>query len=678
MRGSWVAILSLVVAGCGHGPSSTAPPADAGCTGLCMPSHLTTLDLVAGQPGGTGWVDGSLTAAHFSSPWTMARDDSGHIFVADGQTIREIDTKAGTVSTLVGVFGLVAGGTDGVGPKATFNAPSGLAYANGQLYVADTENHAIRKIDVATATSTTIAGQIGAIGAVDATGTAARFREPEGLALDASGNLYIGDTDNNTIRMMSLATGAVTTIAGTAGMAGTTDGVGAAARFNKPKALTLDGMGNAFVIDSVNLSVRKIVLSSATVSTLVTFTTPPQGLSTDGADVLVTDGNQRIVRVSPSGAVTTVDGAMGMQGFVDGPAATARFYNPAGLMNDGAGTLYVADNVNAVIRTVALPSGTVSTYAGAKSAGSADGVGSKARFSSPQGIAANADEAYVADTNNDTIRHVTIATGEVTTIAGVPRMTGRADGPAAMATFSLPTGVALDDAGRKLYVTDANNHSIRVVDLAQGMVSTLGTMVAPGAKFLGFNSPSGIAFDRGWLYVTDYTLDVVDAIDLTHGLVASLAGHAYVQGSEDGVGEAASFSGPTGVAADGNGYLYVADNQNQTVRRVEIATGTVSTVAGHAGEPGNMDGIGGEARFSFPVGVAANAVGDAFVSDTVNNTVRHMDTSSQAVTTVIGTPTPWGVRPGPLPAQLTQPSALALMPTGALLLVSENSVLMAH
>jgi sugar lactone lactonase YvrE len=675
MRDWRVLALALSLVGCGHGQSP--PPTTSECTGLCTPSHLTTLDLVAGQPGGPGWVDGTLAAAHFASPWTMARDGNGHLFVADGQMIRTIDMNAGTVTTLVGVFHLVAGGTDGVGPQATFNVPSGLAYANGQLYVTDTENHAIRKIDVKSATSSTIAGQIGSPGAIDAVGTAARFREPEGLAIDSSGNLYIGDTDNDTIRMLALSTGAVTTIAGTAGMAGATDGVGAAARFNKPKGLTLDGKGNVYVIDNVNLSIRKIVLATATVSTLTTFTTPPQGVAVDGADVLVTDGSERVVRVAADGTVTSIAGATGMQGYVDGAPTTARFSTPAGLLNDGAGTLYVVDNLNAVIRTIALPAGTVGTYAGARSAGSSDGTGTEAHFSSPQGIAADADNAYVADTNNQTIRKVVVATGAVTTLSGVAGQQGHTEGPVAGATFNEPSGVALDGAGHKLYVADANNRCIRLIDLAAGTVSTPTFETAPGAKFYGFNSPVGVAFDRGTLYVADFSNNLVDAIDLGHGLISVLAGHPEV-GAVDGIGAQAGFYGPQSVAADGQGNLYVADNQSQTVRKIVIATATVTTEAGHFSIPGSNDGAGSDARFSFPTGVAANAVGDLFVSDLLNNTVRHVDLSSDTVTTVIGSTAVWGVRTGPLPAQVTQPTALALLPSGGLLLISENALLLAH
>jgi DNA-binding beta-propeller fold protein YncE len=132
------------------------------------------------------------------------------------------------------------------------------------------------------------------------------------------------------------------------------------------------------------------------------------------------------------------------------------------------------------------------------------------------------------------------------------------------------------------------------------------------------------------------------------------------------------------VAADGRGNLYVADTLNQAIRQIAIASTTVSTLAGKAGTLGSADGTGDAARFELPTGVAANGVGELFVSDLKNNTVRHVDTSSRAVTTVIGTPNAWGVRTGPLPAQLTQPTALALLPSGALLIVSENALLLAH
>src|SRR5882672_4651166 len=251
----------LTVAACGDSakPGST-------CTRACPPPGWTTLDLLAGVPGGPGWVDGTLVAAHFSDPWTLASDGQGHLYVADAETIRVIDLAAGSVATLAGVFNQV-GGTDGVGAAATFNTPSGLAYANGQLYVADTENDVIRKIDVATATVTTVAGAFQQPGAVDGSGVAASFAELEGLALDGNGNLYVADTDNDEIRVLSLNDGAVTTVAGAARTIGATDGVGADALFNKPRALAIDAAGNLYVADSLNLSVRRVQVATRTVST---------------------------------------------------------------------------------------------------------------------------------------------------------------------------------------------------------------------------------------------------------------------------------------------------------------------------------------------------------------------------------------------------------------------------
>jgi sugar lactone lactonase YvrE len=637
---------------------------------------LTRLDIVAGQPGGPGWVNGTLAAAHFSDPWAIASDGHEHLYVAEGFTVRTIDVAAGQVTTLAGVYNQ-PGGTDGVGAQASLNLPSGLAFDAGQLYVADTENHLLRRIDVQSGSVTTIAGSSGP-GAVDGTASDASFREPEGLALDGARNLYIADTDNNTIRMLSRASGAVTTVAGTAGMAGAADGVGAAALFNKPRALTIDTSGNLYVADSSNNSVRKIATDTASVSTLVTFDSTPQGLAVDGGDLLVSLYDTRVVRVAADGTTTTVAGAAGVQGFIDGAGGDARFGSPAGLLNDGAGTLYVADNRNAAIRAIALNGPVVSTYAGVQSSGSSDGRSTQARFFAPKGLATDGSTIYVADTSNDAIRKISLATGEVTTLTGTIGQAGLFDGALADARFNQPQALALDVAAQKLYVADTLNRSIRVVDLGADSVATLTYSPTAGSTLRGFDAPSGLVLEQGQLFVTDYTDDVVVAIDLKRSQISTLAGQYGVPAGTDGVGSQAGFYGPLGIASDGRGNLYVADSFNHTIRKIEIVTAAVSTLAGEAGVRGRSDGIGAAAHFSSPNGVTANGSGDLFVTDLLNNTVRHIDTSSGAVTTVIGTASATGVLLGPLPAQLTQPSALELTPSGTLLVVSENAVLLAH
>ncbi len=674
-------VAGFAVTGCG---SSKKSP---NCASVCVPSKLTRLDLIAGQPGGVGWVDGPRAAAHFVDPWSFASDGQGHLYLADGNGIRAIDLGTGIITTLAGSATQV-GTADGPGAQARFNQPSGLAYLAGSLYLTDTENHLIRKVDVATGLVTTVAGQ-GQAGTADGIGSTAGFDEPEGIALDPDGNLYIADTDNQTIRRMTPDSAEVTTVAGVAQNGGNTDGVGAAALLFGPRAVVDDGRGSLYLADDYNQSIRKIDTSTLAVSTVATFGTVPlgpvpQGIAIDGADLLVSlfaDGStfdDRIVRLAADGTMTTVAGAEA-KGFVDGVGSEARFWGPAGLWNDGAGTLYVADEVNYAIRTIDLATGTVSTYAGGTSVGSSDGTGTQARFTGPQGIvaAASGEIAYVADTGSSTIRKVSLGKGQVTTLAGAAGQVGSGDGALADARFNNPSGLALDDKNQLLYVADVQNQRIRQMNLRAGTVTTLTPTLAPGDAFSGFRSPSGVALFGGSLFVTDYDRHVVAAIDLKQGLLSTVAGQPDVRGFADGVGSAARFYSPFGIAADGLGNLYVADELNLAIRKIEIATATVSTVAG-SGSLGNSDGIAAAALFNHPVAVAANALGDLFVSDTVNNTVRHIDVATDEVTTTVGTPLTGGVALGPLPAQITFPLGLALTNSGGLLILSENSVLLAH
>jgi sugar lactone lactonase YvrE len=629
-------------------------------------------------------VNGTLVDAHFQDPWEIAGDGANHLYVADQNVIRAIDQAAGVVTTLAGTAG-PPGTADGVGPAASFNLPSGLAYGGGQLYLSDTENHTIRKIDVASAQSTTLAGAAGQRGSADGAAADARFGEPEGIALDGD-NLYISDTDNNTIRVLALSTGMVSTLAGQVGVAGLADGAGVAALLDKPKAMRVDAAGSLYVADAFNNAVRKVVPTTASVTTLATFASVPQGLAIDGDDLLVTlEGptDSRIVRiagaVSPgctACAVSDVAGSATQQGFVDGVGTAARLDSPGGLWNDGAGHLLVADSENYALRSMALSTTAVTTYAGALSVGSADGTGSRARFSAPQGIVADGTTVYVADTGNHTIRAVDLATGSVTTLAGTAGQSGHADGSGTSAQFHGPEGLALDGATQTLYVADTLNRAIRQIDLATGLVSTPPFALAP--TFQGLDAPSGVVVYQDQLFVTDYQDDDVVMIDLGTAAMSTLAGTWGTPGTADGVGQAAGFYGPQGIAADGLGNLYVADSQGCTVRKIEIATSTVTTIAGQPAQSGSVDGPGAQASFDQPFGIAADTYGDLYVADTLNNLVRHVDLSTGAVTTVIGTRAADGVLLGPLPGQLTQPGALALTPSNGLLLVSESSLLLAH
>jgi len=343
----------------------------------------------AGLPGTSGSTDGTGTAARFNSPSDLALDSSGNVFVADtvNQVIRKI-TSAGVVTTLAGQTG-VAGSADGSGTAAQFRHPSGIAVDSaGVLYVADTDNDTVRKVTSAGAV-TTLAGLAGSAGSTDGTGSAARFSGPSGIVVDSSGNVYVADTLNDTIRKVSTA-GAVSTIAGAAGSTGFSDATGSAARFWGPQGLALDASGTLFVADSVNSAIRKDVLASGVVTTVA------------GGEVVLPTLLIRASTVVGSAPPTVV--LLG-SGTTDGPGSQAKFTYPCGVAVDGSGNLYVADTDNHTLRGI-TPNDAVSTLAGsAGSSGTTDGIGTAARLNFPTGVAVSSTgDVYIADASNHAIR----------------------------------------------------------------------------------------------------------------------------------------------------------------------------------------------------------------------------------------------------------------------------------
>jgi hypothetical protein len=321
--------------------------------------------------------------------------------------------------TLAGTAGS-SGSTDGTGSAARFYFPQGVAVDSaGNVYVGDTFNYTIRKITSA-GVVTTLAGTAGSSGSSDGTGSAARFYFPTSVAVDTAGNVFVADTDNQTIRKVTSG-GVVTTLAGSAGNSGSTNGTGSAARFSSPQGVSVDSAGNVYVADRQNHTIRK---------------------------------------VTSAGVVTTLAGTAGSSGSSDGTGSAARFNSPRSTAVDSAGNIYVADTTNHTIRKI-TSAGVVTTLAGtAGSSGSTNGTGSAARFNGLQGVAVDsAGNVYVGDTFNYTIRNVTSA-GVVTTLAGSAGNSGSADGFGSAARFGQPMGVAVDSAGN-MFVADMTNHTIR-------------------------------------------------------------------------------------------------------------------------------------------------------------------------------------------------------------------------
>jgi sugar lactone lactonase YvrE len=600
-----------------------------------------------------------------------------------------LHSRAAAASLLAGNDG-GAGSADGTQAAARLNRPSGIAVdASGNAYVADAGNNSIRKIDPS-GVVTTLAGAPGLPGSANGLGAAARLSEPTGVAVDSAGFVYVADSGNNAIRKISPA-GLALTLAGAPEEPGRADGQGAAARFWGPSGVAVDRSGTVYVTDTNNNLVR-IVSQDGVVSTLAgtgeagSADGPgkaasffhPSGIAIDDSGIayVADSGNNAIRAISPSGAVTTIAGPGRRRAAGGGRKyARASFSDPNGLAVDPSGNIYVADAGNGVIRKLA-PSGTATILAGRLGqAGSADGKGAAATFFSPFGVALDqAGNAYVADGGNHTIRKIG-RLGETTTLAGAAEASGSANGAGSAARFLGPAGVALDAEGNA-YVADAGNHLIRKISPG-GEASTLagsegesGSADGQGAN-ARFSSPDGVAVDSlGNVYVADADNNAIRKI-APSGATTTIAGRAGMSEHVDGKGQEALFSHPTGLAVDAKGNIYVADSGNNAIRKI-APDGVVSTLAG--GGLGRAEGAGSSASFSSPSGVAVDSLGNVYVADAGNNAIRKV-TPAGIVSTLAGRAGEPGDADGPAGsvARFNGPVGIAFDGQGSLYVADANN-----
>jgi sugar lactone lactonase YvrE len=324
-------------------------------------------------------------------------------------------------------------------------------------------------------------------------------------------------------------------------------------------------------------------------------------------------------------SVTTLTGQPLVSGASNGPVATALFNDPAALVADAAGNLFVADSRNHLIRKVST-NGIVSTFAGqVGTPGSSDGSGAAARFDTPSGIAlAPNGDLYVSDTGNHTIRRITPARA-VTTFAGMAGQSGFTNGAGTAARFNSPLGLAVA-SDRTLFVADSGNHLVRAitpnrtVTTLAGRAETWGTEDGAGGS-ARFNGPLGVAINLdGDIFVSDSNNHTIRRIARA-GVVTTWAGIAGVDGTTDGERLAATFSKPAELAFDKHGNLFVADSFNHLIRKIS-REGKVSTVTGAAGAEGSVDGSNGHARLFNPYGLTIGPDGSLIVSDTYNELIR--------------------------------------------------------
>ncbi|MDI1317097.1 T9SS type A sorting domain-containing protein [Flavobacterium sp.] len=553
-----------------------------------VPQIRTNVSTTAGN-GTSGFADGTTASPKYYSPTGIAIASSGNRYIADSQNhcIRKI-SASGLVSTLAGAG--LAGFANGTANQAQFNIPYAVAVdASENVYVIESTSNAIRKITPAGVVST-FAGEVTTAGYLDGQGTNALFSSPKGLDVDASGNVYVADAGNNRIRKISNS-GTVTTFAGS-GVAGYLDAQGISARFNNPTSVAVTNAGALYVSDT---------------------------------------SNNRIRAIATSGMVTTFAGS-GASGMVNGQGTSAQFNAPRALAVDASGIVCVVDYSNNRIRKI-TDTGLVSTLSGTGVFGAVNGAGTSASFKYPEGIALDASgDAFVADVTNNCIRKIT-ASGDTSTFSG-SAVRGLENGQeGAMALFNGPVAVAVTSTGIT-YVIDDFNSCIRKIT-ATGIVSTFAGNSATGyADGTGtvayFNNPKGIAVDAaGTIYVADTFNNRIRKIT-SSGVVTTIAGDGTA-GYLDGQGTAARFNNPYSLTVDAVGNIYVADTKNHRIRKISTS-GAVTTVAGYI-LSGFADGAPTVARFKNPQGIAIdNATGILYIADTTNNRIRKIATDGTVST----------------------------------------------
>jgi sugar lactone lactonase YvrE len=582
---------------------------------------VLTLWAGVGTPGYSG-DGGPATAAQLDSPAELALDAAGNLFITDSGniSIRKV-TPAGIISTIAGNGSTGFSGDGGPATAAQLFYPYGVAVdAAGNLFFADGGNTRIRKVTPAGIISTVAGNGIGGFSGDGGPATAAQLSGPRGVAVDAAGNLFFAKIYTNRIRKVTPA-GIISTVAGSGspyapgGFSGD-GGQATSAQLNGPSGVAVDAAGNLFFADGDNQRIRKVtpagIISTVAGNGITDFygasgfsgdgglataaqLNYPRGVAVDAAgNLFIADtGNNRIREVTPAGFIGTVAGN-GTSGFSgdDGPATAAQLYGPYGVAVDAAGNLFIADTLNVRIRKV-TPAGVISTVAGNGSSGfSGDGgpataaqlAGPDQRGYASSGVAVDAaGNLFIADTYNNRIRKVTAA-GIISTVAGNGSAGFSGDGgPATAAQLGGPSGVAVDAAGN-LFIADTYYNLVRNVTPA-GIISTVAGSGSPESP--GFSGDGGPAI-------------------------------------------AAQLYGPSGVTVDASGNLFIADTYNVRIRMVTPA-GIISTVAG-SGSPdsGGFSGDGGPAtaaQLGGPSGVAVDAAGDLFIADTGNSRIRKVTPS---------------------------------------------------
>jgi uncharacterized protein (TIGR03437 family) len=647
---------------------------------------------------GYGGDNGPATAALINAPNYVAVDSADNLYIADtgNNRIRKVDAATGNITSIAGTGSTGFSGDGGPATAAQLRSPVLVALDNaGDIYITDNANFRIRKITAGSGVINTIAGTGSSLFSGDGgPATSASFGSLLGFAIDSAKNIYIADTSNGRIRMIAANTGIITTIAGSPVVGFSPDGTGAiGARFNSIQGIALDPSGALYLSEFNNFRIRKIVPAvsgdavspqvrmtaptdaaaytatgssinlSGTASDnnqivavrwsndrggsgaafgLINWTTPNISLENGLNNITVTawdaNGNvgsaQLAVTFSLQQVIVTVagTGVIGSTGD-GGPGTAAQLWLPRAVAVDNAGNIFICDTQNHRVRKVS-PNGIITAFAGSGALGSGGdgGPATGASMNEPRGVIVDAaGNVYIADSQNNKVRRVT-PDGKIDTYAG----TGRADfggdgGPAKDAFLSFPLGLALDSAGN-LYLSDNGNNRIRRVNASDGKITTIA-----GNGFVGFdgddgpapaailNFPAGVAVDgAGNIYLVDQGNARVRRVGVADGKISTVAGTGTFGYNGDGIAAtSAHLNQPRLMAVDAAGDIYIADQGNHRIRKVTVSTGMITTVAGSGvAGPAGDGGAASTAQFSVPTDVKVDGAGNLYIADGGNHRIR--------------------------------------------------------
>jgi sugar lactone lactonase YvrE len=618
---------------------------------------------------------GAATAATLYEIYSIVVDAYGNIFIVDHGDfrIRLVTASTGIISTIAGTTGststVVSSGNGGPALAANIQNGYNIAVdASENVYFDDSGVGQVREVVATSGGPSPVYGNIiliaggaaggggtyaGDGGPAVVTGTAGELNTTYGVAIDNQGNLYLSDEGQGRILRASYNNA----FAGTAVASSTTQSL--LAQTIAPDTLnstTTSSLGEFAAVMQTDCATGMSVVAGTNCGISTTFTPKYAGLRR--SPLLLSDSaatNPVIgligVGLAPSivftpGTISTAAGT-GVAGYSgDTAAATAaKLSSPSMSAYDAGGDYYIADTGNSVVRRVDAVSGYITTVAGTGAPGySGDGsLATSAKLSVPQGVAVDAaGNIYIADTGNNAIREIAVATGKISTIAGTGTAGYSGDNTGATgSTLRAPAGVAVDTAGN-VYIADTGNNVVREIFSESGFIQTIagnsaGTAGSSGSGGQGISallsSPTGLFWQpNGTLTISNAGSSTVSQLNLYSDIITTVAGNGTAGFAGDtGLATAAELQKPAGVALDGAGDVYIADTGNARVRRVDASTGIISTVAGDstAGDTGDS-GSATAASLNAPSGIALDATFNPLITDAKANVVRRDNISKGA------------------------------------------------